>query len=381
MNLGGNTEEKSFVLVDLFQRDERLFCLIKKKEEVDRLIEFKDVSKTFATEKGNVTAIKDVNMKIEDGEIFGIVGYSGAGKTTLIRMLNGLETPTTGVVEVNGTKISELDRNALRKKRHKIGMIFQHFNLLWSRTVRKNIEFPLEIAKISKADRQKKSEELIKLVGLEGKEDAYPSELSGGQKQRVGVARALANDPEILLSDEATSALDPQTTDEVLDLLMDINKRLGITIVLITHEMHVIRKICEHVAVLDGGKIIESGQVLDVFKHPQQPITKRFVYSEAAPSPEDTNVVVEQLLKEYPNGKIIQLTFHGNQANLPIVSEIIHKFPKIRISIIEGNIHQTHEGAIGSLFLQLIGDEGDINGALDYLKTMRVETEVIEHGR
>ena len=191
-------------------------------------------------------------------------------------MLNGLETPTTGVVEVNGTKISELDRNALRKKRHKIGMIFQHFNLLWSRTVRKNIEFPLEIAKISKADRQKKAEELIKLVGLEGKEDAYPSELSGGQKQRVGVARALANDPEILLSDEATSALDPQTTDEVLDLLMDINKRLGITIILITHEMHD-SKDFEHVAVLDGGKIIESGQVLDVFKHPQQPITKRFV--------------------------------------------------------------------------------------------------------
>ncbi len=345
------------------------------------MIEFKDVSKTFTTDKGNVTAIKDVNMKIEDGEIFGIVGYSGAGKTTLIRMLNGLETPTTGEVDVNGTKISDLDRGGLRKKRHKIGMIFQHFNLLWSRTVRKNIEFPLEIAKISKAERQKKAEELIKLVGLEGKEDAYPSELSGGQKQRVGVARALANDPEILLSDEATSALDPQTTDEVLDLLMDINKRLGITIVLITHEMHVIRKICDHVAVLDGGKIIETGEVLEVFKHPKQPITKRFVYSEVAPSPEDTNVVVEQLLKEYPNGRIIQLTFHGNQANLPIVSEIIHQFPKLRISIIEGNIHQTAEGAIGSLFLQLIGDQEDIDGALDYLKTMRVETEVIEHGR
>lgn len=346
------------------------------------MIEFKDVSKTFEAKNGTVHAVKDVNLSIPDGKIYGIVGYSGAGKSTLIRMLNGLETPTTGTVTINGTEISKLTGHDLRQQRLKIGMIFQHFNLLWSRTVIENIEFPLEIAKVDKATRRSKAKELIELVGLSGRENAYPSELSGGQKQRVGVARALANDPEILLSDEATSALDPQTTDEVLNLLLDINKKLNLSIVVITHEMHVIRKICDQVAVLDAGKIVEEGPVLDVFKHPKQNITKQFVNQESdGANSDDTQVVVSELLAKYPKGIIVKLSFHGDQAKLPIVSEMLRQFPDVDLTIIEGSIHQTQEGALGSLYVQLLSeDQESLKGSLEYFETMRVSTEVIERG-
>ena len=247
------------------------------------MITIKNVKKIFSTKQGDVTAVTDVNLEIQEGEIFGVIGYSGAGKSTLIRMLNGLEIPTDGSVTVANKQVSHIKGSELRTARQKIGMIFQHFNLLWSRTVRENISFPLEIAGVSKANRIKKVDELIKLVGLQGREDAYPSQLSGGQKQRVGIARALANDPKVLLCDEATSALDPQTTDSILDLLVDINERLGLTIVLITHEMHVIRKICHRVAVMEDGEIVEKGSVLEVFKNPQQLITKRFVQQVTEP--------------------------------------------------------------------------------------------------
>ncbi|MEE6727260.1 methionine ABC transporter ATP-binding protein [Pediococcus acidilactici] len=341
------------------------------------MIEFKKVSKTFTTKTGPVNAIEDVNLAIPDGQIFGIIGYSGAGKTTLIRMLNGLEKPTTGEVKINNVVINQLAGAALAQQRHKIGMIFQHFNLLWSRTVKDNIMFPLEIAGISRAQREQKARELIELVGLTGKEDRYPSELSGGQKQRVGIARALANDPEILLSDEATSALDPQTTDEVLDLLLEIKRKRKITIVLITHEMHVIRKICDQVAVLDGGKIIESGAVLDVFKHPQQALTKRFITTETDPTPQDTELILDELVDQNPNGRVVRLTFHGDQAKLPIVSEMVHEFPEVALNIIAGNIKQTQEGSIGSLYVQLTGPQNQLDGAVSFLCKLRVETEVV----
>src|SRR3954468_24951803 len=288
------------------------------------MITIKNVKKIFSTKQGDVTAVTDVNLEIQEGEIFGVIGYSGAGKSTLIRMLNGLEIPTDGSVTVANKQVSHIKGSELRTARQKIGMIFQHFNLLWSRTVRENIAFPLEIAGISKEKRMKRVDELIKLVGLEGRENAYPSQLSGGQKQRVGIARALANNPKVLLCDEATSALDPQTTDSILDLLVDINEKLGLTIVLITHEMHVIRKICHRVAVMEDGKVVEMGPVLDVFKTPQQPITKRFV--QQVTEPEETIETIEHLLGLYPSGQVIQLSFVGEGAEKPLMTNLIRNY-------------------------------------------------------
>ncbi len=223
------------------------------------MITIKNLSKIYRTKKQNITAVDELNLTIESGEIFGVIGYSGAGKSTFVRLLNRLEEPTAGEIIINGKDIVKQRKNELRLARQEIGMIFQHFNLLWSRTVHQNIAFPLEIAGVPKKERKEKVDRLIELVGLKGRENAYPSQLSGGQKQRVGIARALANDPKVLLCDEATSALDPETTDSILDLLVDINKRLGLTIVLITHEMNVIRKICHRVAVMDTGKVVEQG--------------------------------------------------------------------------------------------------------------------------
>lgn len=339
------------------------------------MIELKDIKKIFQTKKGTVEAVNGVNLSIESGDIYGIVGYSGAGKSTLIRMFNGLEAPSSGTVSVNGKVISTLKGSSLRKERQKIWMVFQHFNLLWSRTVVENILFPLEIAGVPKEKRLARANELVKLVGLEGREDAYPAQLSGGQKQRVGIARSLANDPTLLLCDEATSALDPQTTDEVLDLLLDINKRLNLTIVLITHEMHVIRKICDKVAVMESGKIVEHGNVMDVFKRPKEEVTKRFIRQDSNDE-EDTHLVLEELLAEYPDGKVVRLTFHGEQAKLPIISKIV-KEDEVDLTIIEGNIKKTQEGAIGSLYVQLMGQPEKINQAIENLRKMRVEVEVI----
>lgn len=271
------------------------------------MITLKGINKIFKSNKASITAIEDVSLNIQEGEIYGIIGYSGAGKSTLVRMLNGLEQPTHGEVFINGENLNELSKKDLRDRRQKIGMIFQHFNLLWSRTVKENILFPLEIAGIPKAEQSIRAEELIDLVGLKGREDAYPSELSGGQKQRVGIARALANDPKVLLCDEATSSLDPQTTDNVLDLLVDINRRLNLTIVVITHEMNVIRKICNRVAVMEAAHIVEEGNVVDVFKHPKQAITKRFIRQDTDPENEITDDILNQLIDQFPNGPIYHL--------------------------------------------------------------------------
>ncbi|MGV3466674.1 MAG: methionine ABC transporter ATP-binding protein [Heyndrickxia sp.] len=338
------------------------------------MITIQQVKKQFKTKNKVVTAVDNIDLQINEGEIFGVIGYSGAGKSTLIRMLNGLELPTTGVVQVAGQEISKIKGKALRKARQDIGMIFQHFNLLWSRTVRENISFPLEIARVPKNERLKRVDELIKLVGLEGRENAYPSELSGGQKQRVGIARALANNPKVLLCDEATSALDPQTTDSILDLLVKINKQLGLTIVLITHEMHVIRKICHRVAVMEIGKIVETGPVLEVFKNPQQQITKRFVSQVS--DQEDTNEVVSHLLRKYPEGEVIKLTFIGASAEQPVITDLIRKFP-LTVNILQGNISQTRNGSYGTLFLHLVGNQAEMNNAVNYLKEQQVGVEVL----
>jgi len=315
-----------------------------------------------------------VNLKIDKGEIFGIIGYSGAGKSSLIRLLNGLEKPTSGDISVAGSQIDSIGGVKLRKARLEISMIFQHFNLLWSRTVRENIAFPLEIAGVKRAERLKRVDELIKLVGLEGRENAYPSQLSGGQKQRVGIARALANNPKVLLCDEATSALDPQTTDSILDLLVDINEKLGLTIVLITHEMHVIRKICHRVAVMENGAVVEEGQVLEVFRKPKQPITKRFV--QQISEPEETFETIEQVKELYPSGQIIQLTFVGGKAEQPLITTILKQFD-VTINILQGKISHTQTGSYGTLFVHLDGELTEVEKVIAYIHEQQVEVEVM----
>lgn len=243
------------------------------------MIELKDVVKVFPTAgKGKeFVALNGVSLKIEKGDIFGVVGYSGAGKSTLLRLLNGLETPTSGTVTVDGKEISRLKDKDLRLSRQKIGMIFQHFHLLWSRTVEKNVAFPLEIAGYPKKQIKEKVGHLLELVGLSDRAGAYPAQLSGGQKQRVGIARALANDPDVLLCDEATSALDPETTASILQLLKEIHQKIGITLVLITHEPSVVRLICNKMAVMENGRIVEVGSVDKVFQYPEHPLTQKFV--------------------------------------------------------------------------------------------------------
>lgn len=334
------------------------------------------MKKVFHTKDIKVTAVDNINLTINKGEIYGIIGYSGAGKSTLIRLLNMLERPTEGTIEIAGKSLSQLSNKELRLARREISMIFQHFNLLWSRTVRKNIAFPLEIAGVPLEERKERVEELMKLVGLEGRGESYPSQLSGGQKQRVGIARALANNPNVLLCDEATSALDPKTTDSILELLVNINKKLGLTIVLITHEMHVIRKICNRVAVMENGKIVEEGPVLDVFRQPTQEMTKEFV--KQITEPEETQETIKHLLEATITGKIVQLSFVGSDAEKPIITKIIRKF-NVEINILQGKISQTQEGAYGTLFIRIDGEDNEIENVIAFIRQERVQVEVIEH--
>ena len=336
------------------------------------MIVLDQTKKIFNTNSGRVTAVDSVNLSIQKGEIFGIIGYSGAGKSTLIRMLNLLERPTEGTVTIDGKDLTQISSKELRLARQQIGMVFQHFNLLWSRTVFENIAFSLEIAGVNKDEIKPRVLELIQLVGLSGKEDNYPSQLSGGQKQRVGIARALANNPKVLLCDEATSALDPQTTDEILDLLVQINKKYNLTIVLITHEMHVIQKICHHVAIMESGRIVEQGDVLTVFSNPQHPVTERFVKQVA--SEDDSIETVEHLIKKFPKGKIVLLKYLKEKAEQPFITNVIRNY-QVDINIIQGKVVQTQEGGYGSLYVQLTGLE--IIPALNYLKEVGVEVEVI----
>ena len=336
------------------------------------MIVLDQIKKIFNTNSGRVTAVDSVNLSIQKGEIFGIIGYSGAGKSTLIRMLNLLERPTEGTVTIDGKDLTQISSKELRLARQQIGMVFQHFNLLWSRTVFENIAFSLEIAGVNKDEIKPRVLELIQLVGLSGKEDNYPSQLSGGQKQRVGIARALANNPKVLLCDEATSALDPQTTDEILDLLVQINKKYNLTIVLITHEMHVIQKICHHVAIMESGRIVEQGDVLTVFSNPQHPVTERFVKQVA--SEDDSIETVEHLIKKFPKGKIVLLKYLKEKAEQPFITNVIRNY-QVDINIIQGKVVQTQEGGYGSLYVKLTGLE--IIPALNYLKEVGVEVEVI----
>ncbi len=331
---------------------------------MDKIFELQNVTKIYKTRKKDILAIKDINLTIEKGDIFGIIGLSGAGKSTLIRCLNYLERPTSGNVYFNGVNLADLNKKELRQIRQNIGMIFQSFNLLEQRNVLKNITFPLEIAHIAKEDRVKRAYELLELVGLKDKALVYPSELSGGQKQRVAIARALATNPSVLLCDEATSALDPNTTNQILKLLSDINKKLGITIVIITHEMRVVESICNKVAIIDDSAVREVGRVKDVFINPKEEITKSLLYPEL------------DLMYEAHGRMCMNLIFDGNALE-PVVAKMILK-TKALINIIDANIKTKDDKIFGEMKVVLPNDEATIAKVINYLETENIKYEVKE---
>ncbi len=341
------------------------------------MITINNLTKIYTGASHEVLALDNVSLSVDRGEIFGIIGLSGAGKSTLIRCINMLEKPTQGSIIVDGQDLTNLDKSKLRNARQKIGMIFQHFNLLSSRTVFDNIMFPLEIAKVPYKDAKDKVSELLDLVGLTDKAKVYPAQLSGGQKQRVGIARALANNPKILLSDEATSALDPETTRSILKLLKDINKQLDLTILLITHDMNVIKQVCDRVAVIDNSKIVEVGDVLTVFSNPGTPTSRSFINALVK------NEVPEDLIHNIPleSGvytRLIRVSFIGKSAGEPIISSLMKSFD-LQINILYGNIDRVKDTPFGNLVLELIGDAAIINEALAYLRAKGLEIEVLKN--
>lgn len=340
------------------------------------MIEFINVTKSFHSKSGVVIAVKDVNLKIEKGEIFGFIGYSGAGKSTLVRCINGLEKPTKGSVIINGVNVLDLNERQLRLQRQKIGMIFQHFNLMQSRTVFDNIGLALHNSKMDINDKNKKIYELLNLVGISEKAFSYPNQLSGGQKQRVAIARALANDPTILLCDEATSALDPQATSTILQLLKELNSKLGLTVVVITHEMHVIKSICNRVAIMEAGRIEEVSEVKNLFTDPIAPISIDFVES-------TSNIrSVYELIKKNPSSlnlelgdTIVKMSFSGSITQEAILSSL-SKIYDIDASIIFANIEVVSDEILGVLVVIMRGAK--IQQALDSLKDRAIKWEVIQ---
>ena len=336
------------------------------------MIEIKNVSKVFKNKKNQVDALKDINLTIDKGDIFGIIGYSGAGKSTLIRCINGLEIPTSGEVNIFGQNITALKEKELRPIRKKIGMIFQHFNLMHSKNVFENIAYPLKSQKLNKDVINNRVKELLQIVDLEDKIYSYPSQLSGGQKQRVAIARALATDPEILLCDEATSALDPQTTQSILALLKKINKEMGITIVLITHQMEVIKQICNKIAVMEHGRILETGQLIDVFTKPKSQITRDFISK-------DMHFERLTLPSEGEISKMLYLKYMGSSAGNPLISTLSRNF-NVTANITFGNIEKLQDTLVGNLVIDLQGSALEVEKALNYIKE-QIEVEVIDDER
>ena len=343
------------------------------------MIHLKNIVKTYADD---IHALRGINLHIAPGSIYGIIGLSGAGKSTLIRCINMLERPTSGEVLVGGRDLMQMSEAELREERRHIGMIFQHFNLLSSATVYNNVAFPLRLAGKSADEIRPKVTELLALVGLADKADAYPSHLSGGQKQRVGIARALAGDPQVLLCDEATSALDPQTTKSILALIRDINRRLGLTVVVITHEMQVIKDICDRVAVLDGGVIAEEGDVVDVFTAPRAPITQEFIsvlLSNDLPSAFRGNPIEQS--PSAGSYMLLRLTFLGERADDPVLAEMIRRFPRVEVTMLFGTLDQIKEQPFGRMIIGMRGAPADIDAAIAYLSEQHLKQEVIGYVR
>ena len=346
------------------------------------MIYLKNICKTFIDDnKKEVHAVNDVSLTINDGDIFGIIGFSGAGKSTLVRCINLLERPTSGTVEVDGKDLTKLSEKELRESRKKIGMIFQHFNLFPSRTIFGNVAFPLQGSDLSKEEIAAKVRNLLELVGISEKENAYPSQLSGGQKQRVAIARALANDPDILLCDEATSALDPQTTKAILDLLKDLNKKLGITIVVITHEMAVVKEICNKVAVMEKGRVVEEGDVFSIFANPQEALTQNFIKTTSnLRKIEDLVYEGSPVVDLKPGELIVRLSYIEKNISEPLISAMTYKFNVI-LNIIFANIEIIQDAPIGGTVAIMSGKSEDIDAALDYLRDKNVGVEVIKDAR
>jgi D-methionine transport system ATP-binding protein len=328
------------------------------------MIEFKNISKHYELKGQTLAALNQINLSIPTGSIFGIIGYSGAGKSTLIRLINLLERPTSGQIVINGTDFTALNASQLRQERANIGMIFQHFNLMQTKTVAANIEMPMKLLGWSKAEREKRLEELLDFIDLKHKRNAYPDELSGGQKQRVGIARALANHPKILLCDEATSALDPQTTQSVLALLKKINEEHGITIVMVTHEMDVIESVCDYVAVMEKGDVIETGSTLQIFSQPQHPTTKTFIQTVLQ---QNLPINILKNLENQNQHSIYCLKFLGSSAQETVIQAVIKQFD-ISLNILFANMTEIKGAVIGQMFIQLLGEDSVIQDAISFLE-------------
>ncbi|AKP02240.1 MULTISPECIES: methionine ABC transporter ATP-binding protein [Companilactobacillus] len=343
--------------------------------EQNGIIQLKDIDVTFHNEGKTIEAVKNVSIDVQKGDVFGVIGYSGAGKSTLVRVINLLQQPTSGSVIVNNQDMLKLSQKDLRKARRNIGMIFQHFNLMNSLTVYGNVDFPLRDSGLSKAERKKKIDHLLDIVGLSDRAHNYPSQLSGGQKQRVAIARALASDPEILISDEATSALDPKTTTEILNLLGRLNKELGITIVIITHEMDAIKQICNRVAVMENGQLIEEGSLLTIFGQPKEKLTKDFV---------NTSTHIGSVLDEIResgivdklSGRLIELNYIGDSTNEPIVVELYKRF-EVEANILFSNIERLQNTTVGIMLFALTGEDQKVEEAIKYLNSLNVNVKEI----
>ena len=324
------------------------------------MIEIKNLSKSFSTSDGTFDALKNVSLTVNDGDIYGIIGMSGAGKSTLVRCINMLERPTSGSVIIDGQDIGALSEKQLREERRSITMIFQGFNLLMQRNCLKNVCFPLELAGISKAEAEKRAAELLETVGLGDKKKAYPAQLSGGQKQRVAIARALATHPKVLLCDEATSALDPQTTHSILQLIREINQKLGITVIVITHQMSVVEEICTHVAILDNGEVAEQGEVGAVFSNPQSDAARRLVFPDGFDGAAADGGVCRK----------IRLVFNGTKAtDKPLIAQMAME-KGIAASILSATTRSIGDKAYGNMLLGIPGDEADYRAAVDYLRAV-----------
>lgn len=336
------------------------------------MIDIRNISKVYNTKNGQIKGVDSVSLTIQEGEIYGIVGYSGAGKSSLLRCINLLERPTSGSITVDGIDLTSLNGEKLRLARLKIGMIFQHFYLISQKTVFENIAFSLKAAKLPSNEMKKRVEDLLEMVGLSDKRDVYPSQLSGGQKQRVGIARALANNPTVLLCDEATSALDPTTTKSILNLLKKINKELNITIVLITHEMDVVKEICHRMAIMQDGKVIEEGSVYNIFANPRKELTKEFISSVVS-------FEIPEIILNKCEGTIVKVLFKGNVAGEGVISDTLQQF-NVKGNFLHGSIEYIQEVPLGIFIMELKGIKEEVDKAIQFIENRSAQVEVLRNG-